>query len=253
MVLDALIFDVDGTLADTERDGHRVAYNAAFREAGLDWEWNETLYGRLLEVAGGKERIRHYMRTHQPEFAPSQDLDDYITNLHRIKTRYFKRLVRGGGIPLRSGVEGLLREARAEGLRLAIATTTEQENVVALLEHWLGGEAPRWFEVIGAGDVVATKKPAPDIYLYVLDRLLLPARRCLALEDSQNGLLSARGAGLKTLVTVNDYTRGHDFSGAALVLDKLGTPEDGFRVLAGRAPQQANYVTVRFLRALHAQ
>ena len=219
--LQALIFDVDGTLADTERDGHRIAFNAAFKEAGLPWHWDVALYGELLAVTGGKERMFHYARLHAPELLAKPEFDNLVRKLHTLKTQHYVHLVQAGKLPLRPGVANLIYEARAAGVRLAIATTTSPENVAALLRASLSPEAESWFEVIGAGDIVPAKKPAPDIYDWVLARLGLPADQCLALEDSENGLKASRAAGIPTLVTENDYTHGHDFTGALAVLPDL--------------------------------
>ncbi len=231
----ALIFDVDGTLADTERDGHRIAFNKAFAEAGLDWVWSVELYGELLAVTGGKERIRYYLDEYNTEFQRPGNFDEFVAGLHAAKTTFYTRLLSGGEIPLRPGVERLLREAREQGIRLAIATTTTPENVSALLTYTLSASAVDWFEVIGAGDVVPAKKPAPDIYHYVLEAMNLAPEQCVAFEDSHNGVLSSRGARLTTIVTINDYTQDHDFAGAAIVLDQLGEPDRPFKVLQGNA------------------
>jgi len=220
--LQALIFDVDGTLADTERDGHRVAFNLAFAEHGLDWNWDEDLYGELLTVTGGKERIRHFVARYATDVATRPDFNALVAALHATKTEHYVRLVASGQLPLRPGIARLISEARASGLRLAIATTTTPENVEALLRAAMAPDAMTWFEVIGAGDVVPAKKPAPDIYHWVLERLDLAPDACLALEDSENGLAASLGAGIPTLVTENAYTRGQNFSGALAVLPDLG-------------------------------
>jgi HAD superfamily hydrolase (TIGR01509 family) len=250
MTLEALIFDVDGTLADTERDGHRIAFNRAFADAGLDWHWDVGRYGELLAVTGGKERMRHYVERYRPDYRKPADFDALVARLHAAKTRHYTALLGRGGIPLRPGVRRLLDEARHRGIRLAIATTTTPDNVTALLQSAISPDAESWFEVIGAGDVVAAKKPAPDIYYYVLERMGLSSSQGVAFEDSENGLRSAQGAGLKTVITVNDYTRAHDFDGAAVVLDHLGEPGRPFRLLSGAAVNGATVLNVDLLTRL---
>lgn len=230
--LQALLFDVDGTLADTE-DGHRIAFNMAFVEAGLDWDWSVELYGKLLAVTGGKERMKYYLDHFNSGFERPADLDGFIAELHKTKTAHYTALLSEGRIPLRPGVERLLKEAREKGLRMGIATTTTPANVQALLTHTLGPDSESWFEVIAAGDVVPAKKPAPDIYLWAMNKMGLGPEQCIAFEDSENGIKSSLGAGLRTIVTVNDYTREHDFSDALLVLENMGEPDQDFAVLQG--------------------
>ncbi|MEZ5543074.1 MAG: HAD family hydrolase [Pseudomonadota bacterium] len=249
--LQAVLLDVDGTLADTE-EVHRLAFNAAFAEAGLDWVWDRALYHDLLAVTGGKERIRYYLSRERPDYTLPTDADAFIADLHRRKTVHYIEALAGGRVPLRPGVERLLRDIRGAGLRLAIVTTTTPDNITALLEHSFSEAAHDWFEVIAAGGVVPSKKPAPDIYDYALAKLGLPPQACIAIEDSLNGLRSARAAGVVTLVTVNPYTAHQDFTGAALVLDHLGEPDQPCTVLAGE-PAPDGLVDAGFLRRLHAR
>lgn len=248
--LEALIFDVDGTLADTERDGHRVAFNQAFAEANLDWNWTVELYGKLLSVTGGKERIRLYIENYLQNFDAGDDLQAFAATLHQRKTYFYLELLKTGAIPLRSGVEALINEARDAGMRLAIATTTTPANVTYLLTATLGEASNDWFEVIAAGDIVPAKKPAPDIYTWAMEQMNLSPDACIAFEDSLNGIKSSLAADLNTLITVNGYTKDDDFSGAAIVLDQMGTAEAGFQVLAGDAGDY-RYVNLAMVNALH--
>lgn len=213
----ALIFDVDGTLAETE-EAHRQAFNEAFAKTGIGWCWGRTIYKELLQVAGGKERLRAFdsMRSGPPLLS-----DDEIAELHRIKTDRYVELVAQGGCPLRPGVAGLIAKAQGRGQRLAIATTTSRANIDALLSVAIGSDWSGLFEAVVAGDEVDRKKPAPDVYLEVLRRLNLPTASCLALEDSGNGLRAASQAGVPVLITRSTYFVSDDFSGAILAVDAL--------------------------------
>lgn len=233
MTLEAILFDVDGTLADTERDGHRVAFNQTFEAYGLDWHWDVALYGELLAVTGGKERIRHYVERCGKE--KPAGFDELVAEIHKEKTKRYGEILESGKIPMRPGVARLLKEAMEKNIRLAIVTTTTPENVTTLLKCSLSPEAEKWFDVIAAGDIVPAKKPAPDIYHWAMEKLGLPAESCIAVEDSENGYRASRAAGVKTVITITDYTRDHDFDGAAAILSDLGEPASPFSVLKGEA------------------
>ncbi len=212
---DALIFDVDGTLAETE-EVHRAAFNAAFGEDGLGWHWDVPLYASLLKVTGGKERLRHYAAMLGIDLKPGR-----VNRLHQAKNRIYGAMMLQGAAQLRPGVAELIGQAKASSRRLAIATTTSRVNVEVLIGATLGSAGLALFEVIVAGDEVAKKKPAPDAYLKALEDLQLPAAKCLAFEDSRNGLSAALAAGLATIVTPGLYTAADDFSGATRILPDL--------------------------------
>lgn len=235
MELKALLFDVDGTLADTEKDGHRPAFNLAFEKAGLDWHWSPELYGELLAVTGGKERIKFYLDQFNTDFDKPANFDEFVKQLHASKTEFYKQLMAEGKIPLRPGVERLILEAKHQAMRMAIVTTTTPANVTALLTNTLGADSESWFEVIAAGDIVPAKKPAPDIYFWAMEKMALSPEECIAFEDSENGIRSAIAANLKTIITINGYTKDDDFNQADLVLDQMGEPGQPFDVLMGEA------------------
>ncbi|MDH4120855.1 MAG: HAD-IA family hydrolase [Deltaproteobacteria bacterium] len=232
MELQALIFDVDGTIANTE-EVHRETFNEIFSKYGLGWHWDRPLYHRLLKVTGGKERIRHYMETTHPDMLSRPGLADWIAELHREKTALYNQRVLAGEIPLRAGVRRLMEEARGLGVKLAIATTTSRVNVESLLISALGADSLGWFSAWGTGESSSQKKPHPGVYLKVLEELNLPAQACLALEDSANGLRSAAAAGIPVLITVSPYTEEDDFSGAMAVTDGLGDPGQPPRWIQG--------------------
>lgn len=224
MKLKALIFDVDGTLADTE-EVHRRAFNEAFVQLGLDWNWSRPTYAHLLLTTGGKERLVSFL--HSLPLAPIEHrrLLDQVGTIHGIKTRIYTRMVLEGHSPLRDGVSRLIDEARRSRVLLGIASTTTYANIEALLRTNMGPDALQTFAVIGAGDDVKNKKPAPDIYEFVLQRLGVTADECVAVEDSANGLKAAKAANLCTIVTPSYWTRTEDFSAADWVLPSLGSAE----------------------------
>lgn len=243
MAIEALIFDVDGTLADTE-EHHRLAFNQAFEQHGLDWRWDREHYRALLQVTGGKERIAHHIAGLELGAAQRRRLLEMIPALHAEKTRRYSAAVADGAVALRDGVARLIDEALATGLRLAIASTTTAANVDALLQSVWGDRGLELFAVIACGDQVRAKKPAPDIYQLALQHLGLAPEQALAFEDSPNGLSAAHAAGLWTVVTPTFWTAGSDFGAADLLLPRLGDPGRPLAGEPGQALKSAGWLTL---------
>jgi beta-phosphoglucomutase-like phosphatase (HAD superfamily) len=230
MPLEALLFDVDGTLAETE-EAHRQSFNEAFAAFGVDWSWDKELYRELLQVTGGKERLQHYIDAWKPR--GSEMAIARFAEIYEETSARYAALVKSGAAPARPGVRRLITEAHERGVRLAIATTSLPGSVDVVLHATFGEEGPSWFEVIAAGDVVAHKKPAPDVYRFVLDMLGYDPGSCVAIEDSENGIKAARAAGLPVLAAPSYYLKGDDFSLATSVLTDLGEPDRPCRQIGG--------------------
>lgn len=237
--MSTLIFDCDGVLADTERYAHLPAFNATFREFGLSLQWSEEEYGRKLQTAGGKERMASELT---PDFVRANglptdpaELAAEVAKWHKRKTQIYTDLVDGGKIPPRPGVSRIIREAQDAGWKLAVASTSAEPSVRAILRNAAGPERADRFDLVLAGDVVAHKKPAPDIYLLAVEKLGVDPNEVLVIEDSRNGLEAAHAAGLRCLITVNGYTAKEDFSEAILVVSSLGEPgQEQTTVIANR-------------------
>lgn len=251
----ALIFDCDGVLADTERYGHLPSFNATFREFGLPVQWSEEDYGRLLQIAGGKERMASMLT---PEFVAAAGLPTdpaglaaEVAEWHRRKTEIYTGMVADGKLPARPGILRIIAAAQDAGWQLAVCSTSAEPSVRAILEHAAGPERAARFALILAGDVVAHKKPAPDIYLLALERLKADPGVTLVIEDSRNGLLAAVGAGLPCVMTVNEYTRDEAADEAALVVSSLGDPGgETSVVLANRSSARTGqWITLADLQA----
>lgn len=230
-----LIFDCDGVLADTERNGHLPAFNQTFAEFGVPVEWSDAEYAEKVLIGGGKERMASLLT---PEFAAANGLPtdedgqrELLAQWHRRKTAIYTELVASGALPARPGIARITAEAAAAGWGLAVASTSAEPSVRAVLEHAVGPDAAAQFRVF-AGDIVAHKKPAPDIYLLALDELGAAADDAIVIEDSGNGVAASVAAGLRTLVTVSAYTVDEDFTGASLVVSSLGDESEPARVIS---------------------
>ena len=253
--MSALVFDCDGVLADTERYGHLPAFNQTFREFGIPVQWSEEEYGRKLLIGGGKERMASELT---PEFVRANGLPDdpealaaEVAKWHKRKTQLYTEMVAAGKLPPRPGIRRVISAAQDAGWKLAVASTSAEASVHAILEYAVGRERADRFDVFLAGDVVPRKKPAPDIYLLALERLAVDPARVLVVEDSRNGLEAAHAAGLRCLVTVNGYTEKEDFSEAILVVSSLGDPDgEQTTVIANRsAARPGAWVTLADLEA----
>ncbi len=231
----AVLFDMDGVICDTERDGHRVSFNMAFQEFGFQDEWSVEQYHELLQVGGGKERMKHYWQTHgfsRP--VPADQIDQLIQEMHKRKTALFVDLMKAGRLPLRPGIHRFMQEAGELGLKRAVCTTSNEAAAIAILETLLGDIL---FDLVLAGDVVRRKKPDPEIYNLVLSRLELQPEQAFAVEDSRNGVLAAKDAGLQVVVTTNEYTEQEDVSAGDIIVTCLGdSPADGCRLRKGNPP-----------------
>jgi HAD superfamily hydrolase (TIGR01509 family) len=254
-VTTALLFDCDGVLADTERFGHLPAFNATFREFGLPVEWSVEEYGRLLAIGGGKERMASLLT---PTFVAAAGLPTdpesqaaELLRWHRRKTAIYTEMVAAGRLPARPGIRRIIEAAQDAGWTLAVCSTSAEPSVRAILDHVVGPERAARFDLILAGDVVARKKPDPEIYEMALARLGTEPADTLVIEDSRNGLLAAVGAGLRSLVTVNGYTETEDSSEAALVVSSLGDPDaEVIRVIANRSTARPGlWITLADLEA----
>ncbi len=218
----ALFFDQDGVIIDTERDGHRVAFNETFKEMGFDVYWDEDYYHELLQIGGGKERMKHHLHTRGfgREVKPEEE-DQLIQEMHKRKTKRFIELLETGALPLRPGIHRFMKEGSAAGLILGICTTSN-ERAAEAIGHGLLADIR--FDFVLAGDIVAKKKPDPEIYNLALSKTGLKPDECLVVEDSRNGVLAAKAAGMRVLATTNHYTEKEDLSDADVIVTCLGDP-----------------------------
>jgi HAD superfamily hydrolase (TIGR01509 family) len=221
--LKAIFWDQDGVIIDTEKDGHRVAFNNMFKEFGHDFAWDVDTYGALLKISGGKERMRHYFTEKGIVLSGVREKDDeLLLDLHKKKTAIFVEMIESGILPLRAGVKRLMQEAMEAGVRLAVCTTSNERSANAIANGMLGDIN---LEFVLAGDVVSKKKPAPDIYLLALEKAGLSPDECIVIEDSRNGILAAKAAGLRAVATTNIYTENEDLSDASIIVSSLGDPD----------------------------
>ena len=249
MELKAVLFDVDGTIAESE-ELHRNAFNESFKEYGLSWFWDEAIYRELTLVGGGKERIMHYIERASPEMLSYKNLTSYIDSLHKVKSQIYKDDLSEIGISLRPGVGRLISELKKNNIRMSLVSSTTEENLYNLFQIGLNVNPNDWFEVIGHGDCTKYKKPSPEIYHWVLDKMKLPSGGCIAIEDAPRGVDSAVNAGIKVIITPSQYTNKEIFEKGELVLSDLGEPDNPFKVLKGNA-YKMNFVDLSLIKKIH--
>jgi len=244
--LKALIFDVDGTLADTE-EIHRRAFNLAFAEFELDWDWTPSLYTELLAISGGRERMLMYAERLGKR--PKGDFKKLVATIHRVKTAHYAAMIEDGVVALRPGVRRLIEQCRDHSMPMAIATSSRYSNVDALLRRNLAPEWSAWFKAVGSCDNIDTKKPSPAVYDYVLHEMNLTGADCVAIEDTVNGNAAARAANLATIITTHYFTRQKSFPGASLVVNHLGEPDTPFTPSTGSC-WNAQYVDLALIQKI---
>ena len=247
MALKAIIFDVDGTLGETE-PVHREAFNAAFRAEGLAWHWSLEMYQEICRIPGERERLRHYVNQFHPDSEERFETEDLFLKIHRRKTRMFGRLLEDSGTSLRTGVGRLITDARSAGILLGVCTTSQLETFEILVINALGFEAISWFKAVVSGKDVSKRKPDPEGYVKVLKKLRLTPSEAVVIEDSPLGVQAARAAGIRVIAAPSEMTREGDFSGAEIVLSDLGEPGMPFEALVGD-PQGYSYASVRSIRS----
>ena len=246
--LKAIIFDVDGTLAATE-ETHRQAFNAAFKEFNIPFQWSVFEYIELLDISGGKERILKFLQSKEYIAPENGNLRNHTLKVHQRKSEIYREKLIAGHIGLRNGVERLIKEAKDKGISMAIATSTSTANVETVLKSALGEDALSYFETLVSCDLVADKKPSPAVYQYALANLGLKPENCVVIEDTSNGNRSALAAGIQTVISTHPLTADEDFTGASLVIDQLGEPENNFAVSSGNS-FGAGYVDVDLLEKI---
>lgn len=246
--LKAIIFDVDGTLANTE-ETHRQSFNTAFEEFDLDYHWSVEDYTGLLSISGGRERILSFLKSRDYAIRSDLSLRNFARRLHKRKSEIYREKLVAGHIGLRSGVRRLINEARMNNIKVGIATATSHANVETLLRYNMGDDALSQFDAVVTSDLVKDKKPSPVVYQFAIAELGLTPEHCIAIEDTMNGNRSALAASLKTLITTHSFTRNNDFTGASLVVDQLGEPELPFQLIEGN-PSKHTYVNLHLLDGL---
>ena len=252
-ILKALIFDCDGVLAETERDGHRVAFNSVFEENGISAIWDIEEYGELVNISGGKERMKAYFNEHRNLNSTEQLSGVFIQKLHKRKTEIFMEMGAKGKLPSRLGIKRIIKEAHDDGILLFVCSTSHEKSVSELIKSNLGEEYLNWFTELLCGDIVTNKKPAPDIYNLVKEKYGLKGEECFVVEDTRNGLLAAKAAGMNCIVTPSFYSFNEDFTEADLVVSSLGEPRSSeIRIIKSnnKLSQNISCITIGDLKRL---
>jgi len=233
MLLSAVLFDVDGTISETE-DFHRKSFNEAFKEFNLDWFWDEAIYKELINIGDGKERIEYYIKRAWPEMLEYKNLTKYINSIHKVKNEIFKDFIMDCDIKFRPGVVRLINELRENNVRIAIVSSTTQDDLFTLFKNGLNMDPNTTFDLIAHGDCTEKKRPSPEIYEWILEKLRIAPQSCVAIEDSLRGLRSAVNANINVLVTPSIYTKNEDFKEANIVVSSLGEYDEPFNVIKGK-------------------